>query len=74
MERVTVYVLRPKDRPIWQLQWIDPDTGRRKTRSAGTDDAAAAERARADLEYELNHGLAREPGRMPWADFRFIRK
>jgi integrase len=69
-ERVTVYVLRPKDRPIWQLQWVDPDTGKRRTKSAGAGDPEAAERARADLEYELNHGLAREPSKMPWAEFR----
>jgi integrase len=69
-QRVTVYVLRPKDRPTLQLQWVDPDTGARKSRSAGTDDPAQAENARADLEYELNHGLAREPSKMPWETFR----
>jgi integrase len=69
-QRVTVYVLRPKDRPVLQLQWIDPDTGKRRTKSSGTDDPVRAERARADLEYELNHGLAREPSKMPWMEFR----
>ena len=33
-KRDTVYVLRPKDRPTLQLQWVDPDTGGRRTRSA----------------------------------------
>jgi integrase len=69
-KRITVYLLRPRDRPTFQLQWVDPDTGRRKSRSAGTDDAELAEKVRADLEYELNHGLAREPSKMPWAEFR----
>jgi hypothetical protein len=68
--RITVYMLRPRDRPTYQLQWIDPDTGKRKSRSAGTDDAERAERARADLEYELNHGLAHDPCKMPWIEFR----
>jgi integrase len=68
--RITVYLLRPKDRPTWQLQWADPDTGRRRTRSSDTSDPERAERARAYLEYELNHGLAREPSKMPWAEFR----
>jgi integrase len=68
--RVTVYLLRPKDRPTFQLQWIDPVTGRRKTRSAGTTDAERAEQARVDLEYEVNHGLVAEPSKMPWASFR----
>jgi hypothetical protein len=38
------------------LQWIDLESGRRKSRSAGTDNEKDAEKARADLEYELNHG------------------
>lgn len=58
-KRVTVCVLRPKDRPTLQLQWVDPDTGVRKTKSAGTDDPDKAEQARADLEYQLNHGCSR---------------
>src|SRR5262245_38759052 len=69
-KRVTVYVLRPKDRPTLQLQWVDPDTGARKSQSAGTDDPDAAERARADLEYQLNHGLYQEASRMDWLRFR----
>ena len=69
-ERLTVYVLRPKDRPTMQLQWVDPETGIRKTRSAGTSDRTEAEKARADLEYELNHGLASEPSKMEWETFR----
>src|SRR5262249_30276934 len=68
--RVRVYVLRPKDRPILQLQWIDPDTGKRRTRTSGTDNPVKAEQARADLEYELNHNLLREPSKMPWMEFR----
>jgi integrase len=52
------------------LQWHDPDTGKRKSRSAGTCNPLDAEKARADLEYELNHGLYLEASRMPWATFR----
>src|SRR5207244_10589643 len=51
-KRVTVWVQRFKDRRHLMLQWTDPDTGRRKSRSAETDDPGAAETARADLEYE----------------------
>jgi hypothetical protein len=69
-KRVTVYLLRPKDRPTYQLQWVDPDTGKRRTKSAGTEDQDKAEVARRDLEYEINHGLVREPSKMPWAEFR----
>ena len=52
------------------LQWIDPATGRRKSKSAGTADPEAAETARADKEYELNHGLHAEPSRLTWERFR----
>jgi integrase len=65
-----VYVLKPKDRATLQLQWVDPDTGGRKTRSAGTADEKAAEQARADLEYELNNGKYQEASRMSWERFR----
>ena len=69
-EKVTVYVLRPKDRPTLQLQWVDPETGARKTRSAGTADEAEAEMARADLEYELRHGKYQEASKLDWERFR----
>jgi hypothetical protein len=60
-KRVTVWVQQFQDRKNLMLQWIDPETGKRQTRTARTADPAEAEAARADLEYELNHGL--EPGR-----------
>lgn len=69
-KRVTVYVLKPKDRATLQLQWVDPDTGGRKTRSAGTADPKAAETARADLECDLNNGRYQEASRMTWGRFR----
>ena len=69
-KRVTVWVQRFKDRATLMLQWIEPDTGKRKSRSAGTDDDKAAEQARADLEYELNHGRYQEASRMKWERFR----
>jgi hypothetical protein len=69
-QRVTVWVQRFKDRAHLMLQWIDPDTGRRKSKSAQTADPEAAETARADLEYELNHGTYQEASRMSWERFR----
>src|SRR5262249_47042822 len=69
-KRVTVWVQRFKDRPALVLQWFDPNTGRRKSKSAGTADEDAAETARADLEYELNHGKYQEASRMTWERFR----
>jgi integrase len=69
-KRVTVWVQRFKDRPALMLQWIDPDTGRRKSKSAETADPDAAETARADLEYELNHGKYQEVANISWDGFR----
>jgi integrase len=69
-KRVTVWVQQFKDRKNLMLQWIDPETGKRQTRTARTADSAEAEDARADLEYELNHGKYQEASRMTWERFR----
>jgi integrase len=69
-KQVTVWVQQFKDRPQLMLQWTDPDTGKRKSRSAGTSDTEKADKARGDLEYELNHGLYQEASRMSWERFR----
>jgi integrase len=69
-KRITVWVQRFKDRPTLMLQWLDPDTGKRKSKSAETADEEKAETARADLEYELNNGLHKEAARMSWEKFR----
>ena len=68
--RINVWVQRFKDRPALVLQWLDPDTGRRRSRSAGTSHEKEAEKARADLEYELNHGKYQQVSRMTWERFR----
>jgi hypothetical protein len=41
-KRITVWVQQFSDRPNLMLQWHDPDTGRRKSKSAETPDARAA--------------------------------
>jgi integrase len=68
--RITVRLLRLKDRPFYKLDWIEPETGIRRSKSAKTADLREAEKARADLQYELNHGLASEPSKMTWQTFR----
>jgi integrase len=69
-KRVTVWVQRFKDRPHLMLQWLDPETGKRRSESAGTADEGAAEKKRADKEYELNHGLHQDVSRISWERFR----
>jgi integrase len=69
-KRVTVWVQRFADRSTLMLQWIDPETGRRKSKSAGTADEGEAEAKRVDLESDLNNGRHQEASRMTWERFR----
>ncbi|HYT92843.1 MAG TPA: phage integrase SAM-like domain-containing protein [Gemmataceae bacterium] len=69
-KRIVVWVQRFKDRPALVLQWLDPETGKRKSKSAETADEGQAEKKRADLEYELNNGLHKESSRLTWDKFR----
>src|SRR6516225_10004526 len=69
-QRVRVWVQRFYDRSTLILQWVDPDTGQRKSQSARTTDFEMAEIARRDLEYELNHGIYQETTKLEWERFR----
>ena len=69
-QRVHVWVQRFYDRPTLILQWVNPDTGQRKSKSSKTTDPEKAEIARRDLEYELNHGTFQESSRLEWERFR----
>src|SRR5262249_7189233 len=68
--RVGGWVQHMGDLPHLMLQWHDPETGKRKSRSAQTCNPLEAEKARADLEYELNHGLYQGGSRTSWESFR----
>src|SRR5262249_16045168 len=68
--RVIVWVQNRGDRPYLSLEWHDPATNKRRSKSAGTCNPLDAEKARADLEYELNHGLHTQASGMSWERFR----
>src|SRR5262249_39360179 len=68
--RVVVWVQHCGDRPHLDLRWHDPITGRPRRKSAGTCNPLDAEGRRADLEYELNHGLYQDASRLTWEAFR----
>lgn len=68
--RTRVWIQQFRDRPSLVLQWIDPETLKRKSKSAGTADPKEAEVKRADLEYELNNGRHVEASKMAWSVFR----
>jgi integrase len=69
-KRITVWVQRFKDRDTLMLQWLDPETGKRKSKSAETADEKVAEDKRVDLEADLNAGRYAEASRMTWEGFR----
>jgi integrase len=69
-KRVRVWVQEFKDRPNLVLQWYDPVTGDRKSKSAETADPREAEHKRADLEADLNAGRYQASSRMAWDRFR----
>ena len=47
MKRINVIVFKPADRPFFHAQWVNPVSGRKKTRSLGTNIQRDAERAAA---------------------------
>jgi integrase len=71
-KRITVWVQHYGDRPYLLLQWIDPDTGKRKSQSAETADEKEAEAKRVDLEADLNACRYHAASRMTWEKFREI--
>ncbi|MBX9654518.1 site-specific integrase [bacterium] len=71
-DRIHVWIQRFKDRPNLMLQWIDPDTGRRRSKSTKTSDMEEAEQQRSDHEYELNNDLYHDRSTLSWERFREI--
>jgi integrase len=69
-KRIVVWVQRFPDRDNLVLQWHDPDTGKRKSKSAETADEKKAEQARGDLEADLNAGRHVQASNMGWERFR----
>jgi integrase len=71
-KHITVWVQHRADRAYDDLQWYDPVTKKRRCKSAETCNPVEAERKRAALEYELNHGLYQEASSMTWERFRAL--
>jgi integrase len=69
-DRIIVWKIKLYDRPNYRLEWIDPATEKRLTRSTKTSDEGAAEHARRDHEAALNEGRFQRESRMPWKSFR----
>ena len=71
-----VYVMEVGGRAYYQLQWLDPLTQRKRTKSTNVPwtglarDRKAAERLAGELEAQLLAGSAAAPSRFGWAEFR----
>ncbi len=83
MESIKVTVVEFGDRKFYQLQWRDPNTGRKKTKSSEVERPAGnaskrtieqairlAERAAESHEKALIESGGALPGRINWEDFR----
>jgi len=76
MEEVKVKVVEFGNRKYYQMQFRDPMTGRKVTRSTRVErtgrkqDRIKAERVAAKFEAELREGRYREPSKVTWAEFR----
>lgn len=71
-----VTVVEFGDRRHYQMQWRDPRTRRKKTKSTGIErtgrakDRREAERVAAKFEAELREGRYLEPSKVTWQEFR----
>ena len=68
-EQIRVTVIEYADRKNLLLSYRDPNTGRLKTKSAGTIDRKAAEKAAAVFEAELRDGRYSSPSKTTWKEF-----
>ncbi len=67
---IKVTVVKFGDRKLLQMQFVDPLTRKKKTRSTGTTVRRDAERAAAKWESELREGRYAHAGKITWEDFR----
>lgn len=69
-DEIKVTVCKYPDRTNLVLRYVDPLTGRQRTKTAGTADEAEAIKAAGKWEDELRSGRYQAPSRMTWAEFR----
>jgi integrase len=67
-----VAVVKYGDRDALVLRWTCPETGKFRTKSAGTSKRREAERAAAALEREIANGQHGRGSRMNWLEFRIF--
>jgi integrase len=70
VDEIKVTVCKYPDRENLVLRYVDPLTGKQKTRSAGTSDEETAIGKAAVWQDELTTGRYQAPNRLTWAEFR----
>lgn len=76
MEGIKVSVVEFSDRKFYMMQWRDPMTGRKRTKSTGVErtgrkrERTEAERVAAKLEADLRESRYHDPSRTTWQEFR----
>ena len=69
-EQIKVIVVKRGDRKHLMLRYVDPMTGRQKTKSAKTGKLKEAESKGAKWEAELREGRYHAPSKLTWKEFR----
>jgi integrase len=69
-EEIRVTVCRYGDRKNLLLRYVDPLTGKQRTKSAGTPDEATAIKAAGKWEDDLRTGRYQPASRLTWTEFR----
>lgn len=67
---VRVTLIEREGRNYIEARWIDPITGKKRTRSTGCTDRRSAERFAARLEQQLEDDENGSPERIEWAEIR----
>ena len=70
MQEITVHVVEYPNRKNLVMRYVDPFTGKQKTKSASTNKRRDAEKLAAKWEAELREGRYNEPSKATWEDFR----
>ena len=76
MDEIKVSVVEFTDRRFYMMQYVDPFTGKKKTKSTRIErtgrkkDRTQAERAAAKWEEDIRAGRYQETGRITWDEFR----
>jgi len=68
--RIRVTISAYSDRKYLMMRYVDPVTGKVKSRSTRTNNRREAERVAAKWEAELQEGRYREPNKINWEEFR----